>query len=142
MPGTARPDHVTGLAGTLFRYLISGSHLPEAHTVYRRALQAARASGDVAAEASALNGLGSMALMKGQLRDAVCHYQGALEAYRRCGDRARQAAVLQNLGATEHELHDFRSAACYCREAIAAYDDARRQPRRGVRAGHARRQRD
>ncbi len=122
--GHGWPDHVTGLAGTLFRYLISGSHLPEAHTVYRRALQAARASGDVAAEASALNGLGSMALMKGRLRDAVCHYQGALEAYRRCGDRARQAAVLQNLGATEHELHDFRSAACYCREAIAAYNDA------------------
>jgi DNA-binding SARP family transcriptional activator/tetratricopeptide (TPR) repeat protein len=122
--GHGWPDHASGLAGTLFRYLISGSHLPEAHTIYRRSLQAARRSGDLAAEASALNGLGSIAMMKGRLRDAVCHYQGALKAYRRCGDRARQAAVLQNLGATAHELHDLRSAACYCREAIAAYNDA------------------
>ncbi len=118
------PDHATGLAGTLFRYLISGSHLPEAHTIYGHALQAARRSGDLAAEASALNGLGGLATMKGRFRDSVCHYQAALEAYRQCGDRARQAAVLQNLGATEHELHDFRSAAGHCREAIAAYDDA------------------
>jgi DNA-binding SARP family transcriptional activator/Tfp pilus assembly protein PilF len=122
--GHGWPDHATGLAGTLFRYLISGSHLPEAHTIYGHALQAARRSGDMAAEASALNGLGGLAMMKGRFRDAACHYQAALEAYRQCGDLARQAAVLQNLGATEHELHDFRSAAGHCREAIAAYDDA------------------
>jgi tetratricopeptide (TPR) repeat protein len=122
--GHGWPDHAAGLAGTLFRYLISGSHLPEARTIYGHALQAARQSGDPAAEAGALNGLGGLAMMKGRFRDAVCCYQAALEAYRHCGDRARQAAVLQNLGATENELHDLRSAAGYCREAIAAYDDA------------------
>src|SRR5271156_608813 len=81
------PRHATDLAGTLFRYLMTGSHLPEAHTIYGHALQAARRSGDLAAESSALNGLGGIAIMNGRFRDAADHYQAALECYRRCGDR-------------------------------------------------------
>lgn len=46
-----RPRHATGLAGTLFSYLMNGSHLPEAHTIYSHALHAARQSSDPAAEA-------------------------------------------------------------------------------------------
>jgi DNA-binding SARP family transcriptional activator/tetratricopeptide (TPR) repeat protein len=122
--GHGWPQHATGLAGTLFRYLMNGSHLPEAHTIYGHALQAARRSGDLAAEANALNGLGGIAMMKGHFRAAAGHYQAALEAYRECGDRAGQARVLNNLGATEQELHNLRSAAGYHRQAIAASEDA------------------
>jgi DNA-binding SARP family transcriptional activator len=118
------PQHATDLAGTLFRYLISGSHLPEAHTIYSHALQAARRSGDAAAEAEALNGLGGIGIMNGHFRDAADHYQGALERFRECGDRVGQARVLNNLGFTELELHDPRSAARYYRQAIDAYEAA------------------
>ncbi len=119
------PRHVAGLAGTMFRYLMTGSHLPEALTIYGHALQAARLSCDVAAEASALGGLGGICVGKGQFRDAVGHYQAALERYRQCGDRVGQGRILQNLGITEHQLHNYRSATGYYREAMAAYKDAR-----------------
>jgi DNA-binding SARP family transcriptional activator/Tfp pilus assembly protein PilF len=117
------PRHATDLAGTLFRYLMTGSHLPEAHTIYGHALQAARSSGDLAAESSALNGLGSIAIMNGRFRKAADHYQAALECYRRCGDRAGEARALHNLGITGFQLHDLRSAADYFRQAVAAFDD-------------------
>ena len=49
------PGHATRLAATLFRYLHSGGHFPEALTVFSHALGAARRTGDHAAEATALN---------------------------------------------------------------------------------------
>ncbi len=121
--GRGWPRHATNLAATLFRYLISSGHLPEAQTIYRNALAAARLCGDLAAEAGALNGLGGIAVMKGQHREAARHYQVALEGYRRCSDRAGQGRALHNLGITEHQLHSFGSAAGYYRQAITAYQD-------------------
>jgi DNA-binding SARP family transcriptional activator/tetratricopeptide (TPR) repeat protein len=118
------PAHATGLAGTLFRYLLVGSHLPEAHTIYSHALQAARRSRDPVAEARALNGLGSVGTLRGHFRDATDYYRAALELYRRSGDRARQANVLRNLGLLELELHNPQSAAHYHRQALAAFNDA------------------
>jgi DNA-binding SARP family transcriptional activator len=80
------PRHATGLADTLFRYLMTGSHLPEAQTICGHALHAARESGDVAAEASALNGLGCIAEQRGRFRDAADIYQDALKRYRRTAE--------------------------------------------------------
>jgi tetratricopeptide (TPR) repeat protein/transcriptional regulator with XRE-family HTH domain len=122
--GHGWPDHASGLAATLFRYLMNGSHLAEARTVYGHVLQAAGRSGDAAAEAEALNGLGGIGIMSGHFRDAAGHYRAALERYRRCGDHAGQARVLQNLGVTEDYLHNYRSASEYHRQAIAAFEDA------------------
>jgi tetratricopeptide (TPR) repeat protein len=118
------PRYATGLAGTLFRYLMTGSHLPEAHTVYGHALRAARRSGDLAAEAEALNGLGGISMMRGHFGDAAGYYRAALERYRRCGDRAGEPRILRNLGITELQLHHHRPAADYYRQAIAASEDA------------------
>jgi DNA-binding SARP family transcriptional activator/Tfp pilus assembly protein PilF len=118
------PAHATSMAGTLFRYLMNGSHLAEAQVIYSNALQAARWSGDPAAEAEALKGLGSIAGSKGQSRDALAHFQAALERYQHCRDRAGQARVLHNLGFAEVQLHNLRSAAGYFRQAIAASEDA------------------
>jgi DNA-binding SARP family transcriptional activator/tetratricopeptide (TPR) repeat protein len=121
--GHGWPRHATGLAATLFRYLMTGSHLPEAQTIYGHALHAARRSGDVAAEAEALNGLGGIGIMNGHFRDAAGHYRAALERYNRSGDRAGQARVLRNLGGTELQLHNYESAARYFRQAAAACED-------------------
>jgi DNA-binding SARP family transcriptional activator len=118
------PRQATNLARTLFRYLMDGSHLPEAQTIYGHAMQAARTSGDMAAEARMLSGLGGIGMMKGRFRDATGHYQAALERYRQCGDRAGEAGALQNLGAVVLHQHDHQSAACYYREAVTAYEDA------------------
>jgi DNA-binding SARP family transcriptional activator/tetratricopeptide (TPR) repeat protein len=122
--GHDRPEYVTGLAGTLFRYLITGSHLPEADTIYDHALQAARRCGDLAAEAGALNGLGGIGLVKGRFRDAASHYQAALERHRRRGDRKGEARVLHNLGVSDYHLHNHDAATGNYRQAIAAYEQA------------------
>jgi tetratricopeptide (TPR) repeat protein/transcriptional regulator with XRE-family HTH domain len=122
--GRGWPWHATCLASTLRRYLMTGSHLPQAHTVYGCALQAARGSGDLAAEAEARNALGTIALKKGRSRHAAGHYKAALQCYRQCGDRGSQARVLSNLGMTDYHRHDCRSSARYYRQAIAAYDEA------------------
>ena len=119
-----RSSHATAMARTLHRYLLDGSHLPEAHTIYSHTLQAARESGDLSAEASALHGLAGIRLKKGHFRDAAGHYQAALERYRQCADRAGEARVLSNLGVTEFQLHNHRAAAGYYRQATAAYQDA------------------
>jgi tetratricopeptide (TPR) repeat protein/DNA-binding XRE family transcriptional regulator len=130
--GHGWPRHATDLAATLFRYLMNGSYLPEALTIYCQARQAARLSGDLAAEADALNGLGGIGIVKGHFRSAAADYRAALELYRRRGNRAGEAAVLVNLGITEQELHSHRSAADYYRQAIAAHQDT------GNRLGAAR----
>jgi tetratricopeptide (TPR) repeat protein/transcriptional regulator with XRE-family HTH domain len=119
-----RPRHAADLAGTLFRYLVNGSHVHEAHTIYGHALQAARRSCDLAAEAEALRGLGCIGVLKGHHPDAVGPFRAALERYRQCGDRAGQARVLHNLGVIEAHLHNSRSAAGYHVEAMDAYQDA------------------
>jgi tetratricopeptide (TPR) repeat protein len=122
--GHGWPGHATGLAGTLFFYLMTGNHLTDALTMYTHALAAARRSGDLASEASALNGLGSVAGQNGQFGDAVGHYQAALERYRQCGDRTAEALTLLFLGFSEQELDDHGSAVGRYRQAIAAYEDA------------------
>ena len=122
--GSGWPGHAIGLADTLHRYLISGSHLPEASAIYRHALHAAYQSADLAAEATALLSLGSIALYKGQFHDAAANYRVALERYRQCGDRTGEARVLGNLGITEQQLHNLESAAAYYRQAIIASEDA------------------
>jgi len=126
------PRHATSLAGTLFGYLVLGSHLAEAHTIYGHALHAARRSADLAAEADALNGLGGIGVMTGNSRGAADNYQAALTCYRQCGDRAGEARVLRNLAVTDHQMHNYGSAAGYYRQAITAYEDA------GDRLGAAR----
>jgi DNA-binding SARP family transcriptional activator/tetratricopeptide (TPR) repeat protein len=114
--------HVAELASTLFRYLMAGSHVAAAVTIYSYALQAARSSGDVAAEADALNGLGSAAGMRGRFTDATDYYQAALESYYRCGNLAGEARVLNSLGITQHRLRNFNSAIGYHSRAIATYE--------------------
>jgi DNA-binding SARP family transcriptional activator len=121
--GHGWPRHVTELAATLFRYLMNGCHHPEALTIHGHALQAARQSGDLAAEADALNGLGGIDIMKGHFREAAGHYQAALDRSRQRGDRAGEARVLHNLGMTEYYQHNHQSAARYYRQAVAAYED-------------------
>jgi DNA-binding SARP family transcriptional activator/tetratricopeptide (TPR) repeat protein len=131
-----KPEYVTRLAATLFRYLTSGGHLQDAQVIYGQALWSARGSGDLAAEGASLNGLGGIGIMQGNFRAAAAQYLAALECYRLCGDRAGQAKVLNNLGITADRMSDRSTAANYYRQAMAAYEDA------GDRHGVARAQSD
>jgi tetratricopeptide (TPR) repeat protein/DNA-binding XRE family transcriptional regulator len=118
--GHGWPRHAAGVADTVFRYLLTTSHLPEAETIYDHTLRLARRSGDLAAEARALNFVAGIAAVKGRHRDALDLCQGALDLYDRCGDQAGRAWVLINLGRSEQYLHNHGSATSYYRQAIAA----------------------
>lgn len=53
------PDHVIALADTVWRYLAAGHYLNDAVALHTRAMHAAQALGDVAAEANARRALGA-----------------------------------------------------------------------------------
>ena len=110
--------HAIHLAATLFRYLDLGGHFPEALAVHGYARLAASHSGDPAAEANAVNGLGGVAFRQGQHRLAAGHYRQALELHHLAGDQAGEARALRNLGMTEIELGHLPEAAGYMERAL------------------------
>jgi DNA-binding SARP family transcriptional activator len=124
-----RLQHATDLAGTVVAYLLSGSYLAEGRTLYGRTLDAARDSGDAAAEAVSLHLLGGVVLENGGFRDAGEHFRAALGRYQECDDRFGEARILHNLGITEHLLHNYEAAADYLGAAMAAFRDLGSQRR-------------
>jgi DNA-binding SARP family transcriptional activator/Tfp pilus assembly protein PilF len=86
------------LAMTLARYLDSGGHYPEAVTIHTGASRAARELGDRAAEASALNSLGLVAMRQGRYEQADRSHHQALELFGQTDDRAGEARTLTSLG--------------------------------------------
>jgi DNA-binding SARP family transcriptional activator/Tfp pilus assembly protein PilF len=115
------PGHATRLAATLYRYLHNGAHLPEAFTIFSHALDAARRTGDRAAEATALNAIGSIDSWQGRLERAGDRYRQALALFREAGDRAGAAETLGNIGTVETELGRYEQAARRQQEAVAIF---------------------
>src|SRR6266567_2030852 len=81
------PGHATRLAATLFRYLDSGGHNPEAIIIHSQARLAARHMGERAAEAEALTSLAVLDLRQGRHPQAAAHLQQGLALFRETGDR-------------------------------------------------------
>jgi len=77
------PGRATRLAATPASYLRRGCHYPEALIIFSHALGAARRTGDRAAEAAALNEIGSIAFQQGRLQQAADHYRQALPCFLR-----------------------------------------------------------
>jgi DNA-binding SARP family transcriptional activator/Tfp pilus assembly protein PilF len=92
------PSQASQLAMTLARYLDSGGHYTEATTIHAHASRAARELGDRAAEASALNSLGLVAMRQGRYEQADRSHGRALELLGQTGDRAGEARTLTSLG--------------------------------------------
>ncbi|MBV9382094.1 MAG: tetratricopeptide repeat protein [Streptosporangiaceae bacterium] len=108
------PEHATRLAGTLYRYLESGGHYPDAVAIHGAALRAARGTGDRAAEATALTNLGIIDWRQGRYRQAAGHHEQALAVSRETGDRLGEAIALNNLGVVcERQGHLERAADLY-----------------------------
>ncbi len=112
------PDHASRLAATLFRYLDSGGHLPEAVVVHGQARRAARQLGDRAAEASASSHLGVVDLQRGRHRRAAGHLQRALALCQETGDRTGAATALTNLAVADLRQGRYLQAAGYLEQAL------------------------
>jgi len=110
------PAHATDLAGTLYRYLETGGHYPDAITIHSAARQAARRTGDHAAEATALTNLGIVDWRQGRYRQAAGHHRLALKVSQQIGDRPGEAIALNNLGIIYERQGRHQQAADHYRQ--------------------------
>ena len=92
------PSHVTRLSATLASYLEAECLYSEALTIHSHARQAARSTGDVRAEAYALNSMGVMDLRLGRYQVCADNFEQALGLLREAGDQLGEARALGNLG--------------------------------------------
>ena len=115
------PGHATRLAATLFRYLDSGGHYPEAITIHSQARLAARHTGDPAAEAEALISLGVLALDQGYRQQAAAYLQQGLALFRATGDRSGEVRALGNLGNLNLQLGHYGQATGHLQQALALF---------------------
>jgi tetratricopeptide (TPR) repeat protein len=127
-----RPDCATGLSLTLQRYLEISASYAEAVTIHTCARSAARRSGDRAAEAHALSGLGTIDALQCRYALATDHFQQALTLYSETGDQLKEANALNNLGIVQWRLDSCPQAVGYFRQAMVLYR------RIGYRTGEAR----
>ena len=125
------PGHTIGLATTLFRYLDSGAHFPDALSIHTDARNAASQTGDHAAEAYALANLGVVHMRQGRYEQAAEHYQGALPLFRETGDRVGEARTLTHLGLVNWRQGRYQQAAERHRQALTRYRET------GTRVGEA-----
>ena len=114
------PGHTIILAATLDRYL-EGGHSAEGLTICRHALAAAEHTGDRAAQARALTGLGQFHRRQGDYLQAAECLQQALAQARDGGDRPGQARALTNLGAISFGQGHYQQALSHCQEALGLF---------------------
>jgi tetratricopeptide (TPR) repeat protein len=115
------PGHATRLAATVFRYLDTGGHCPEAVTIHSHARHAASQTSDRAAEAAALNNLAVAEWRQGRYQQATSQLQEALALSRQNGDRTGEARALGNLGSIDCEQGSYQQAVGRHQQALAIY---------------------
>jgi tetratricopeptide (TPR) repeat protein len=115
------PTHATRLSATLFRYLDTQGHHPEATAIHTHACQAARQAGDAAGEADACNSLGVMSMRQGRLEQAAERFENALTLYRQTASQVGQARALSNLGFIEYILGRSGQAPVHLRGAVELF---------------------
>jgi DNA-binding SARP family transcriptional activator/Tfp pilus assembly protein PilF len=121
--GHGWPGHTGRLGATLHTYVNTTGHFIEGIVVGSHALDAARGSGDRAAQASALRRLGNYHCHQGHLRQGTDCLREAIALARDLGDRFAQAhahfhlAVAQLFqGRYQHSARSFRQALELFRE--------------------------
>ena len=120
------PGHATKLAATLYRYLQTGGHFPEAVIIHGHARNAARQTGDHTAEAQALTGLGAADRRQGRYQQAAQNHRQALTLYREACDPTGQAIALGNLSLVAYYQGSYQQCADHSREALALFRQAGR----------------
>jgi tetratricopeptide (TPR) repeat protein len=117
-----RTGFTVAVAAAMHGFLRSrGSWEDQALSLQRTALDAARRTGDPAAEATALGDLGDIQALRGDFGAAAVSLARATDLYRGLGDQAGEADVLANLGAVQRVRGDFPAAATTFAQALQLY---------------------
>jgi DNA-binding SARP family transcriptional activator/Tfp pilus assembly protein PilF len=119
--GQGWPTHATRLAATLFRYLDTGGHYPEAMTIHSHARTAAGRSGDRVGEAKALNHLAGVHWQQGRYQQAAEYLLQVLALFGQIGDRNGQGHALNNLGLVRRFQGRYQEAVGLHRQALTIY---------------------
>jgi DNA-binding SARP family transcriptional activator/tetratricopeptide (TPR) repeat protein len=117
------PDHAVRFATILWRYLDIGGHYDDALTLHAHALGAARASGDQAAEATVLDGFGTVHYRRGDYPRAGELFAEAVDLCRATGDRSGQGHLLINLGNVRHLQGRLDEAVDSYQRALALHEE-------------------
>jgi DNA-binding SARP family transcriptional activator/tetratricopeptide (TPR) repeat protein len=91
------PGHATGLSAALFRYLERSGFLADALLIYEAAARAEAQAGDRAAEAAAVNNIGTVYLQLGRNGEAGQRFERALALSRQAGDQLGELRALLSL---------------------------------------------
>ncbi|WNV84516.1 tetratricopeptide repeat protein [Umezawaea sp. Da 62-37] len=127
----APAEHVAGLAAVLFRFLDQGGHYRDGLVLHGHALEAARRSGDLAAEALAATNLGIVHWQLGDLPRAMDLARRAMVLARDLGDRRGEARTLDILGAVAESLGRYEESVGHTARALELAREA------GDRSGEA-----
>ncbi len=115
------PGHAIRLAATVFSYFEASGRVAEAASVQSQAMQAARRTGDRAAEATALTNLGIAYFHQGRYRQATGSLTQALTLFRQTGDRMGEARALANAGAVAFPQGRYQQAAEHLEQALTLF---------------------
>ena len=118
---TEQHARVVALTAAVASLLRQDGPWSSAITCHGTAASAARHLGDRAAEAGALNELGTMLDLTGDYPDAAAALEAALGIYRDLGDQQGQANALSNLGPVLRRASDYAGAAAALEAALAIY---------------------
>jgi len=111
--------HAIQLSVILYRYLDIGGHYPAALAIHGSALQAARDSGDRAAEGGAMKRLGAVRLRQRLYQQASHCYRQSLVLHRELSDQAGEASALGDLGFVEFLQGQDTVATIHLQQALA-----------------------
>jgi tetratricopeptide (TPR) repeat protein/transcriptional regulator with XRE-family HTH domain len=118
------PRHAILLALTLYRYLEIGGHYQDARAICAAALDAARQTGDLAAQAELLRRLGYFDTGQPPYPRAADEFRAALELYHQIGDSVGQARTLMEFGCAEFAQGRVEESSSRIRQALAIFREA------------------
>ena len=116
-----RLGHAIAIPAAINGYLLSQGHWDQALTLHRTALSAARAASDRPAEAGALNQLGIVQRLTGDLPAAIASFTLALELCCDLGDRSGEADARNELGVVQCTTGDYPAAIASLNRAVTQY---------------------
>src|SRR6266545_2988854 len=126
------PSHIIQLTATVLRYLSNNGHHSDAITLHTRAHEAAKHTGDRAAEAYALANLATGYWRQSRLAQATEHARQALTVFREIANPVGEGHTLINLCRIYWQQGHYRQAADHAQRALMLSRDT------GDRFGEAR----
>ncbi|WP_167357819.1 tetratricopeptide repeat protein [Streptomyces silaceus] len=117
-----RAAEVVGLTAAMAPFLLREGPWPQAVALHERAVEAARAHGDLSGEAHALDELGFIRYVTGDFAVATGFHQRALALFEELGDRHGQADALHGLGRVRAIADDYVAATGFHERALELYE--------------------